>query len=216
MLDYFVITDWQPLIRVSDQAYPLYMPYVRSSTPNTSFPIPIRDYILEPFGYAPVYDTPFPAGDVVTEGNPELKEDGKWYRTWNIRPFTEEEIAANLVVAKQTLIDQAVSLLATDTYKGIPYTFKGKTYQVEVVGDRLTTLVCVKSLVKEAEDNEIFQYSFLDETIVDFTKEEFLAMWTAVMNTLYSATKSQWAFREIIKATEDIKNLPVLPETFIS
>lgn len=32
-----------------------------------------------------------PVGDVVTPGDPELRDDGKWYQTWEVRAYTEEE-----------------------------------------------------------------------------------------------------------------------------
>ena len=70
MEDYILIYDWMPVIRLSDEKYPLYMPEVRGSTTQISFPVPIRDYILEGYGYMPVYSSDIPEGEVVTQGQP--------------------------------------------------------------------------------------------------------------------------------------------------
>lgn len=64
---------------------------------NVSFPSPLTDALLAPFGYATLTLTPPPAYDSWThrlvEGTPEQRE-GKWYQTWTLEPVThtpEEE-----------------------------------------------------------------------------------------------------------------------------
>lgn len=214
MEDYMLIYDWMPIIRVSDEKYPMYMPEVRASTTQTSFPIPIRDYILEPFGFMPVYSSDIPSGDVVTEGKPELKEDGKWYMTWDVRDFTPEEKAANLAKEKDYLISQGLSLLNYDLSTGISYVYAGKTYSVDVMQEKLTILLCIKSLAKDAPEDTNYQYSFMDGTLLSFTREEFLTMWNSVMSSVYELNKTYWAFREVVKQAVDVESLPALPATF--
>lgn len=69
----------------------------RSQHKNVSFPSPLTDEILAPFGYAVLNPTSPPAYDSwthrLTEGTPEQR-DGRWYQTWVLDGVThtpEEE-----------------------------------------------------------------------------------------------------------------------------
>lgn len=64
---------------------------IRKAHPNVSLPRQPTDEALNPLGYAVVHSTERPNGDVVTEGQPEQR-DGKWYQTWEVRDFTQEEL----------------------------------------------------------------------------------------------------------------------------
>lgn len=59
---------------------------------NVSLPRNPSDDTLAALGYARIHPTPRPDGDVVTQGQPEQGEDGKWYQTWEVRSYTAEEI----------------------------------------------------------------------------------------------------------------------------
>lgn len=215
MQDDFAIYDYFPLIRLSDGQYPMYMPQVRASTTQTSFPMPIKAYMLEPFGYMPVYEGEYPQADVVTEDPPHLnEEDGKWYKTWVARDFTEEEIESNLRKKKEDLINQADYVLTEDIYNGITYTYQGTEYVVDVVPEKLTLLVCIKSLAKDSNDDATFDYSFKDRTVVVFSREEFLNMWKTVMESFYALNKKCWAFRETVNSITKIEDAPEVPTTF--
>lgn len=216
MQDNFSIYDYFPLIRLSDEKYPMYMPQVRASTTQTSFPMPIKAYMLEPFGYMPVYAGEYPTeGDVITEGKPAFnEEEGKWYRTWDIREFTEEEKAQNLINAKAEAISRAENVLGTDTYNGITYTYNDEPYGVEINPEKLTILLCIKSLAKDAADDATFEFSFMDQKVLTLTKEEFLSMWNTVMSTYYEMNKRYWKFRDDVKLVTEITAIPEVPETF--
>lgn len=47
-------------------------------------------------GYAYIKPTPYPENPngVVTQGDPRIDEDGNAWQTWEIRPYTEEELEA--------------------------------------------------------------------------------------------------------------------------
>lgn len=215
MQDDFAIYDYFPLIRVSDGKYPMYMPQVRASTTQTSFPMPIKAYMLEPFGYMPVYEGAYPEGDVVTEVAPHFnEEEGKWYKTWEVRDFTEEEIETNLRNKKEDLYNQADYVLTADIYNGISYSFGGKDYIADVLPEKLTVLLSIKSLAKDSAEDTTFDYSFKDRTVVTFTRAEFLDMWQTVMQSFYELNKKCWAFRATVEAVDKIENLPEVPETF--
>lgn len=215
--DNTLIYDWMPLIRLSNGSYPVYMPQVRSSNTQSSFPIPVKAFMILPFDVMPVYDSERPSGDVVTEGTPEFNEqDGKWYKTWNVRDFTEEEIAENLMMAKQDTLGTAQNTVSNDVWSGMPYSLNGVDYVVDVASEKLNLLVSVKSLAKDAQETEMFPYSFNGDIVVDLTKQEFLDMWQSVTTNLYNTYKSYWQFRDEVNAVTLIENIPEVPATFKS
>ena len=71
--------------------YPVSLSQVLTSNPNVSLSSAPAVEDLAMLGYAVVAETERPAGDVVTEGQPEQR-DGVWYQTWEVREFTAEEI----------------------------------------------------------------------------------------------------------------------------
>lgn len=79
----------------------------RSQHKNVSFPSPLTDEILAPFGYANLNPTTPPTYDSWThrlvEGTPK-QQDGKWWQTWTLEPVTHtpEEEAQRLAEAKYT------------------------------------------------------------------------------------------------------------------
>lgn len=79
--------------------------------PNVSFPSPLTDEILAPFGYAVLNMITPPAYDSWThrlvEGTPEQRE-GKWYQTWVLESVTHtpEEEAERLADAKSTKLSE--------------------------------------------------------------------------------------------------------------
>lgn len=95
--------------------------------PNVSFPSPLTDEILAPFGYAVLNPTTPPTYDSWThrlvEGTPEQR-DGKWWQTWTLEAVTHtaEEEAERLADAKaaklseiNTVTDATIAVL-TETY----------------------------------------------------------------------------------------------------
>ncbi|MED5253076.1 MAG: hypothetical protein VX811_13720 [Pseudomonadota bacterium] len=63
---------------------------------NVSLPRNPSDDTLAALGYARIHPTPRPTGDVVTQGHPEQRDDGKWYQTWEVRSYTADELAEQL------------------------------------------------------------------------------------------------------------------------
>lgn len=99
----------------------------RSKYKNVSFPSPLTDEILAPFGYAVLNMITPPAYDWWThrlvEGTPEQRE-GKWYQTWVLESVTHtpEEEAERLAEAKSTKLSEintvtdATIAVLTETY----------------------------------------------------------------------------------------------------
>ncbi|AKJ74514.1 hypothetical protein SP19_23 [Salmonella phage 19] len=96
-----IVYAYTPLIRISDGKYPVYLSDFRIDNPNSSIGTWIYSENLVEFGYFPVIPKEMPEGDVVTEGVPHFNDQTQeWEQTWDVRDFTEEEIAANLTSAK--------------------------------------------------------------------------------------------------------------------
>lgn len=85
-----------------------------SAHPNVSFPSPLTDATLAPYGYAVLTPTSPPAYDTWThllvEGQPEQR-DGKWWQTWTLEPVTHtaEEEAQRLAEAKAVKLSEIKS-----------------------------------------------------------------------------------------------------------
>lgn len=95
----------------------------RSKYKNVSFPSPLTDEILAPFGYAVLNMITPPAYDWWThrlvEGTPEQR-DGKWYQTWVLESVTHtpEEEAQRLADAKAVKIADIKSAFAAAEANG--------------------------------------------------------------------------------------------------
>ncbi len=95
----------------------------RSKYKNVSFPSPLTDEILAPFGYAVLNMITPPAYDWWThrlvEGTPEQRE-GKWYQTWVLESVTHtpEEEAERLAAAKSTKLADIKSAFAAAEANG--------------------------------------------------------------------------------------------------
>ncbi|WP_277810693.1 hypothetical protein [Chromohalobacter canadensis] len=87
---------------------------ILSENGSTSLPRNPGNETLTLLGYARIQPTPRPDGDVVTQGKPEQRDDGKWYQTWDVREFTPEERAERLEQAKaEALRDLNAAYTAT-------------------------------------------------------------------------------------------------------
>lgn len=78
---------------------------IRRAHPNISLPRNPSDETLAALGYARIQPTPRPAGDVVTQGQPEQDEEGVWRQTWAVRDFTTEELEQQ----RQASIPQSIT-----------------------------------------------------------------------------------------------------------
>lgn len=207
------IYDNTPLVRVSDQTYPVYFPQVRQENPNTGFPIPISEELLALFDYAPVYDDGTqPEGDVVTEGTPELREDGKWYKTWTVRSYTEEERLAELKLRKEVLYNRAYGLYNDEVYNGLVTTYDGRDFTASI---DINSVVYLRGIISnwDSETEPVLvkgQYEVIALDKSDTSKQfvqslldDYKLMYRNYLNFLYQTT-----------STLQIPDLPELPSTF--
>jgi hypothetical protein len=78
---------------------------IRRANPNVSMPRELKNELISELGYELVQQIEQPVGDVVTEGTPAFNEDTQqWEQSWDVRDFTEEEIAQNLADRRERMV----------------------------------------------------------------------------------------------------------------
>lgn len=209
-----MIYDYTPLIRLSDGKYPIYYPQVRKEYPNVMFPYPYNELFMVEWGYKVVNEVELPAGDVITEGVPELREDGNYYKTYTSRPFNEQEIAQNLYNAKNTLIYQADSLFDFELLRSFTYNKGDIIKPVHVSGrNMLLWENMVNTMTAEGLDSAIIR--FQDDTFLTMDLQQVKEFYAQMSLKLFNMRKNCWNFIESVQAVDDINDLPVTPDTFM-
>lgn len=213
-----VVYAYTPLIRTSDGKYPVYLSDFRSDNPNVSIGSWIYSENLVEFGYFPVIPKEMPEGDVVTEGAPHFNDQTQeWEQTWDVRDFTEEEIAANLVSAKDQRKADAQTVLSEDINIGIPYPYDEMEYQVRVKSFDLATLLTIKNVLDAdgPETTNVYPFQFLDGYKADFTHSEMTALINSVSRSHYELMKSYWTYIDSVDQATSVENIPQLPSSFL-
>lgn len=88
--------------------YPLELHEIKRRNPNKSIPQPPA----EPEGYGIVHQAEQPSFDLMTQGIAEgvpQKVGGKWEQTWVLVDLPPEKVGANIVAAKNRLIEAATA-----------------------------------------------------------------------------------------------------------
>lgn len=136
--------------------YPVTEAAIRLANPNTSFAIPF----LAPEEYAVVFATPAPDHDpikeMVREVAPVLTEKGHYEQQWEVVALEPEQVAENIVAAKDRLIEAATSK-RWDVMTG------GMTLSEMQIGTSIDDQNRITSVVANAE-----LVGLTDESLVDF------------------------------------------------
>lgn len=190
------------------------MPLVKRANPNVSFPKSPSPEDLSPFGIVVVQPTPQPDGDVVTEGWPEKHENGEWYQTWEVRAFTEEELAEQLEDAKEKKRWEinAERDAAFDT--GLPYDIAGVP---DVVQTRLEDKVNLLGLRVEARELEaegvtdaVMPFRGLNNIERLLTPTEMVAMTNAALAYIQGVYKKSWDLKDAVSDAATIAELEAI------
>lgn len=96
-------------IQISTGQYPLSERDIRSTFPNTSFPVPFK----APEDYAWVFPAPQQSYDPITHGvreiDPVLSSKGEYEQQWEVYALAAETVATNIEAAKARLTDAATA-----------------------------------------------------------------------------------------------------------
>jgi hypothetical protein len=207
------ITRTTRLIETATGTYPLFLSALSERLPNAQFPTRMEAADLLEWGYEEVLDTDVPQGDVVVEGVPELR-DGSYYRTWLARPFTETELAANLVSKKAQLLVDAETLRDNRFEQGFPYQFGENVYHVQIRDKDCQNISTLRMLAKEAVDAAVefpVEFRVYENVSVSLTAAEMVTMATAAFQAVTAGYRVIWVFKDAVAAATTIEELPVPP-----
>lgn len=203
---------WTPMIRMSDMKYPVYLSDFLKEHTNVS----IGSYVWEAdmrdlWGYCMVHDSEIPVGDVVTEGTPKLNpEDDLWYKTWVARDFYPEEVAENLVRAKEDHRSRAYQQYTADLSAGV--TVDGDTFSVEP--RELINLDTIKAYAQAHSDKDILIRK-TDFSTLTLPSADAVAKIDAIMVATGKVHQNLLAYVKSVYDTTVITDIPEVPTTFV-
>lgn len=209
-----LITNSNELIHVESGRYPLYLRDVRRENITKSLPASPTEASINNLGYAVVHPTARPIGDVVTRGAPVL-EDGVWKQTWNVRPFTPEELQTRLEEVKTKTLkdieDYREKLLAY----GVEYDFGDGVGHIQVRDGDRANLAGLRLDAEAAirEENTAFMRVFRDreDQMHTLDAEGIIAMTNAALAGYYQILQDVWELKDLTKLAETIDDIPEVP-----
>lgn len=208
------------LIHVATEEYPIFLSELSTREKGTIFPNTIDSEELSKFGYDVVEDTTIPVADYVVEGKPELGEDYKWHRTWITRPFTAEEILAQLTQAKVNRNSEIDVFAIQQFRKGFPYAFGDDIYHVQVRDGDKQNISSIRIIAKEAiaaGKPLPIVFRVYENVTVNLTAEEFVEMADTTFARVTEGYQVIWSLKDQTRDATEISELPVIPtEMFAS
>lgn len=207
-----------PLLAVDTGEYPLYFQHVRAANPNVSFPEPATEDILAEYGFAVVLPTQRPKGDVVTEGKPVLV-DGVWTQGWEVRDFTEEELAIRLADLKKRASDRVLDLREQTLNAGFIYTTEDErifTVQLRAIDQNNLLGLSIKAerlLAAKAETLTKFRSTENESHLL--SPAELKRMCDEALATFERVMEASWELKDKILQATTIDALPQLPASLM-
>lgn len=215
MEEFTLVYDYTPLIRLTDLTWPVYFAQVRTENPNTGFPYPCKDYILEEFGYSVVFDSDLPEGDVITETTPQQGSDGKFYRTYSVRPFTPEEKAQDLLNRKELQSVQLFEVFNNDRRQGVNVTIGSESYTFMMTADAINFLMLIKDIATSGSSTDTYLVNLKNGVTGPLSKNDTLTLVNAALNAIHDVLHSYLDVLQQSFAAVDKESLPAIPSTFI-
>lgn len=214
-----IVTRFTRLIASDTGDYPLTLVDMPKYAPNTIFPSSVDSDVLIEFGIEVVFPTEPPAGDIVTEGKPELR-GGEWYQTWEARSYSEDEVAGKLAERKIALKAAAETARLEAFSKGFPYRFADNTvYHVQVRSSDRGNISDLRTIAKEvlAEGgDDMFPFRVWENVTVPLTAAQMVALADKTFKQVLAGYNVSWAYKDAIDAAETIEALPTPPEEFFT
>lgn len=215
-----VINGSTPLIKLETLEFPRYYRNLKDDNRQTIFSsdtLAVSE--LAGFGYAVVNAVEQPAGDVVIQGAPELREDGEWYQTWVV---SETDATTTFNARRTALLTDADQLVESELKIGIPFSkeINGETvsYHLQAAPrDRgnWVGLFQVALMRKEAGATDVMSIRTYENTFVDFTPAELVDQLLALLAGIDAAYKKYWDFKDAVRLLNVGDTLPELPLGFV-
>lgn len=202
----------------SPQEYPVTLSRVRADYPNTSFAAEPSEELINAMGYLVVESTPMPAGDVVTEGEPELVE-GKYRQTWTVRDYTPEEEVEELALRKPILTAEIENLRIQTLEAGFLFDFGGEYGELNVqcrAQDRINLIasrIDADAYVAAGQGTQLLPFRTFENIIVQIPATELVAMTNAALSYIRAVYYAGWVLKDQVDAATTLEALPTIPET---
>lgn len=206
------VTRLTRLIHSDSGAYPVYLSDMATYQPHTCFGPTVDSDLLFELGFEVVHDTPVPAGDVIAEGTPELRE-GEWYQTWVVRSYSDVEKEERLVQAKSVLQAQAETMRIAQFDRGFPHTFGENVYHVQIRNADRSNLLGLRTVAKEvvqAGGQMSFSFRVYENVVVEITAAEMVAVADAAFVAANVGYQKTWAVKDGARDATTIEELPPL------
>lgn len=222
-----LVTSSTRLIDVLKNQYPVYLSQVRANHSNVAFAnTPIEDSLInidesvpeaQKFHYAVVKNTPAPNGDVVTEGNPELTEEG-WVQTWDVRSFNDAEISDRLNQKIQGSFDSIKTMQRNSLEKGASYVFpSGDTEHIQLRDGDRANISGLHSMAMKLKDqgvtDPVLSFRTYEDNAQALTPAQMIDLCDFAFVAYNSIMQEVWYYKDLIKTTktlDDIIEIPVI------
>ena len=206
------------LLKVSTGAYPVYFQQLRQAHPEVSFPENPTEDLLGDYDYAVVYPTARPAGDVVTEGAPQLV-NGNYQQTWVVREFTQAEKDSLLATRKQAMFEEILALREKNMVDGfIHETDDARVFGVQIRTDDRINLLGLYSkahiLISQSATTPTKFRSVENESHI-LSPQQLLSMATAALAAYEAVMQASWDLKDQVETAATLEDLPVLPSSLL-
>lgn len=203
-----IIYSNSAMIRMSDMKYPVYIRDFREEYRNVSIGDWVFEEAMKDFEYYLVRDGEIPVNDVVTEGYPTFDEEKQqWFKKWFARPFTPEEVAANLAAAKQLLAVNSYYIFSEDLASGVPV--EGELYNVEP-----REIASLQTVLNSLPTSGTVLVKTLNFQIKELPVAEAKVLIEKIFAARYKLQQSHLKYLQEVDSTALKENLPENPLTF--
>lgn len=207
-------------IKLSNKQYPVYQSDLVRAFPAISFGETISPELLAYLGYGEVEQTPRPEGDVITEKEPELGDNGKYHQVWDVRELTSEEKESQLESRKSEAMQQVKEATSASLRLGAEFNFGteeapdfGRVAMED--GDRVNVLglkQAAERAVATGSESPMF-IRCVDDSIKAMAPSKCIEMCWAVYDAYTAVMAASWSIQSGIAAAVDVAGIPEIPVT---
>lgn len=206
------VHTWTPMIRTSDMRYPVYLSDFLQENKNISIGSFVWEADMRTSNYFMVHDVEIPVGEVVVEGKPAYnKKDELWYKTWEARDFTKEEVAANLSNQKENARQQAYNIFSSDLATGV--VADGNSFVVEP--RELANLQSTLFSASRAKPTDKFLIRKADYSVLELSAPESEALIGKIFQAHGKVHQSLLSFIKSVHEASDKDSVPEVPASFL-
>ena len=194
--------------------YPVYIEDARNEFRNVSFSSTQEEEQMVPFGYYPVLDSEVPTGDVVTDGYPKKGEDGKWYRSYDVREFTQEELDEKLRQAKSEAVARVEYEAQGIQSRNVEVNIDKKKYNFSLSIQSRQALSELVLLAQMDAELTSFIARTADNFNVELNRDQLFEVTKTVINETHRLQKEVYDYIDLIEVVTEIEEMPepfVLP-----